>query len=184
MKTTNSTAVLLALMILAGLTTQGAAARQAYRTEWGHPDFSGTYVWQRTGNNCNIPVTDGTVQVIHITHSSEFLTLRSNITRVLDIRQNAHITPRALSYARNGIARWEGKALVVESRMPATPLGSEYLPQPPGIVLVEQFSFADPVHLTYDAGYRRPGEPPYVELKTTLVKCPAAPRPIGLTSAD
>ena len=175
MKTTTSISALVVGMILTGLTIQSAviaAIEARNRTKWGDPDLSGTYISNARQERCNILVTGGTMPAVHITQSPGLLTLRSNTTRVLHIQRRTHGVADAPIFIRYGLARWEDDNLVGSSRMPTAPLWSEYQPQPPGVVLVERFSLTNPTRLTYEIGYKTPGEPTYTELKTTLVKCP------------
>jgi hypothetical protein len=142
-------------------------------------DFTGTYASEPPAPNCAITTTSAApiesgMHAIHIDQSGNVMTMRNTPAqnvRILYIQSRRHAL-EPLTPMRNGLARWDGDAIVVASRMPALPLWSHRRSPRLEGALFERFSVTDGIHFTYRAWYEPTGEfSETAPFEVTLTKC-------------
>jgi len=168
--------LVIVLSIVQHFFSDDAAAQSA---GYAMPDFTGTYATEPPAPNCSITTTSAEtihsgMRAIHIDQSGNVLTVRNTPAqnvRILYIQSRRHAA-EPLAPMRNGLARWDGDAIVVASQMPALPLWSHRRsPQFEG-ALFERFSVTDGIHFTYRAWYEPSGEfTEALPFEVTLTKC-------------
>jgi len=146
------------------------------------PDFTGTYASEPPAPNCAITTTsaapiESELRAIHIEQSGNMMRMRSapaQNVRILHVQSRHHAGHEPLAPTRNGLAQWDGDAIVVASRMPALPLWSHRRAPHLEGALLERFSLGDGVHFTYRAWYEPAGEfNEAAPFEVTLTKCSA-----------
>lgn len=123
---------------------------------WRPPDLSGTYVLARSAAPCS--TASRAASALQVVQSSANLKLRVLATqsiRVLPIErfESAIRNP----HKRNGLARWQGEELVVETIAPAFSLWGRPHAVVQGSTLTESFSRTPDDVLLYRTWYRLPG---------------------------
>ena len=166
---------LLAAVVAASSTA--SARPQHYAVTERAPSLSGTYVDALRPATCQVAlkVAPGHALALDVTQASNRVTIRVAPTgayRVLPIerRETALHNPAR----RNGLARWEGDALVVETGAPASPLWGGHDAAVPGSKLTESFTRTAEGHLIYRTWYTPPDDKTAHEtLELRLAKCTA-----------
>ena len=166
--------VALLTVLVASRSTSARQADGASLTDRAAPNFSGTYVDSVRPASCAVAlkISAGRGLALYVAHVSNKISLRvapSGAFRVVPIEKRDSALRH--STRRNGLARWEGDALVVETSAPSFPLWGRYHPEVHGGTLTE--SFARTVDgLVYRASYvPADDEGPHEPLEMRLAKC-------------
>jgi hypothetical protein len=144
----------------------------------GLNDVTGTYLDAAVQGTCDQRATSGgsndVPRAVTVVYWRGLLTLRvvpTQTIRALHIQTRARLADGPRADYHNGLARWEGRSLVVESALPALPLWSRPVMLPEANALVERFEFSD-VSLTYHAAFHgQNGETVGVPFDLTLARC-------------
>lgn len=108
---------------------------------WSPKDFSGTYEEGDQPSKCSITRRHSSGAAVYIAQSNETITMRvlsSGHIRLLHIERGQSAIGNTRK--RNGLARWDGDELVVETAAPAFPLLGRFGAVAPGGSLIERFA--------------------------------------------
>ncbi|MGH9238992.1 MAG: hypothetical protein ACRD3G_13210 [Vicinamibacterales bacterium] len=167
--------VALLTVLVASRSTSARQTDGASLTDRAAPNFSGTYVDSVRPASCAVAlkISAGRALALYVAHVRNKISLRvapSGAFRVVPIEKRDS-SPRH-STRRNGLARWEGDALVVETPGPAFPLWGDPQAAVPGSRLTESFARIANGGLIYRAWYALPDdEGPREPFEIRLAKC-------------
>lgn len=143
------------------------------------PSLSGIYIDALRPATCLVALNmrAGRALALYVTQTNNKMTMRvapSAAYRVLPIERRESVLHSPSR--RNGLARWEGDALVVETAAPASPLWGEHEAAVPGSKLTESFTPSADAQLIYRTWYTPPNhttaQGPF-ELRLAKCKVPA-----------
>lgn len=165
--------VALLTVLMASRSTSARQADGASVADRPAPNFSGTYVDSVRPDSCAVAlkISAGRALALYVAHERSKMSLRvapSGAFRVVPIDQRAPALRH--STRRNGLARWEDDALVVETSAPSFPLLGQH-GEVHGGKLTESFArTAD--GLVYRSWYvSADGEGPHEPFAIRLAKC-------------
>ena len=166
--------VALLTVLVASRSTSARQADGSPVTDRPAPSLSGTYVDSVRPETCAVAlkISAGRALALYVAHLSNRITLRvapSGAFRVVPIEKRDSALRR--STKRNGLARWDGDVLVVETFAPAFPLWVRHHAEVHGGKLTE--SFARTTNgLVYRSWYVSPDdEEPHEPFEIRLTKC-------------
>lgn len=136
------------------------------------PDLSGTYVRALQPAACSLTGGPSISPALYIAQSNSTITLRvfsSRSSRMLRIERRESAAQRLET--RNGLARWKGEELIVETRAPAFPLWDGPYAIAPGSRLKESFLPMPGDRLIYRTWYTPPGGLASGPYEVRLAKC-------------
>ena len=117
--------VALLTVLVASRSTSARQTDGASLTDRAAPNFSGTYVDSVRPASCAVAlkISGGRALALYVAHASNKISLRvapSGTFRVVPIEKRDSALRH--STRRNGLARWDGDALVVQTSAPSFPL--------------------------------------------------------------
>ena len=136
------------------------------------PDLSGTYVRALQPISCSLMRGSSISPALYIAQSNSTITLRvfsTSSTRVLRIERRESAAQNLET--RNGLARWNGEELIVETKAPAFPLWDGPHAVVPGSKLKESFLPTTDDRLIYRTWYMRPDDEAHGPYEVRLAKC-------------
>ena len=165
--------VALLTVLMASRSTSARQADGASVADRPAPNFSGTYVGSVRPASCAVAlkISAGRALVLYVAHVRNKISLRvapSGAFRVVPIEQRDS-APRH-SPRRNGVARWEGDALVIDTSAPSFALLGHH-GEVHGGTLTESFARTGD-GLVYRAAYvSADDEGPHAPFEIRLAKC-------------
>lgn len=165
--------VVLLTVFVASKSTSARQADGASLTDRSAPNFSGTYVDSVRPASCAVAlkISAGRALALYVAHVRNKISLRvapSGAFRVVPIEKRDSALRH--STRRNGLARWEGDALVVDTSAPSFPLLGHH-GEVHGGTLTESFARTGD-GLVYRAAYvSADDEGPHAPFEIRLAKC-------------